>query len=167
MLSCLTLKFLLLHCRMSGLRRTFGLHYLLLLHPCNTSRQHQIPLLLPLLLLLLPLIRIWMITLLRTIRDQKLCNGFTLEIAGHDGVQESTLRPTLGYILGNPEKSSQGSCGALTLRGGHCHDLQHILELASVDTRIRWLGNPKKALPIYRSRLQNEANHKCIAGVEQ
>ncbi len=35
-----------------------------------------------------------------------------------------------------------------------------------VDARICWLGNPKKALPIYGSRLQNEANHKCIAGVE-
>ncbi len=53
-----------------------------------------------------------------------------LEIVGHDGVQDSTLRPTLGYISGNPEKSGQGSCGALTLRGGHCHDLQHVLELA-------------------------------------
>src|SRR5258708_38673606 len=32
---------------------------------------------------------------------------------------------TLVYISGSPEKSSQGSHGALTLRGGHCHDLQH------------------------------------------
>ncbi len=38
--------------------------------------------------------------------------------------------------------------------------------LVVVDTRIRWLRNPKKALPIYGSRLQNEANHKCITGVE-
>ncbi len=46
-----------------------------------------------------------------------------------------------------------------------CHNPQHTLELASVDTRICKLGNPKKALPIYGSRLQSEANHKCIAGV--
>src|SRR5258708_12543390 len=32
---------------------------------------------------------------------------------------------TLVYISGSPEKSGQGSCGASTLRGGHCHDLQH------------------------------------------
>src|SRR5258707_15802484 len=31
----------------------------------------------------------------------------------------------LVFITGSPEKSSQGSHGALTLRGGHCHDLQH------------------------------------------
>src|SRR5258707_12117500 len=31
---------------------------------------------------------------------------------------------TLVYILGSSEKSGQGSCGALTLRGGHCHNLQ-------------------------------------------
>src|SRR5258708_2465909 len=132
MLSRLTSKFLLLHYHMSSLCGTFGLCYLLLLHPHNTSCQHQILLLLPLLLLLLPLIRIWIVILLRTIGDQKLCNGFMLEIAGHDGVQESTLRPTLGYISGNPEKSSQGSCGASTLRGGHCHDPQHIPELAEL-----------------------------------
>src|SRR5258708_13279291 len=29
------------------------------------------------------------------------------------------------YISGSPEKSSQGSHGASTLRGGHCHDPQH------------------------------------------
>src|SRR6266436_3209974 len=32
---------------------------------------------------------------------------------------------TLVYILGSLEKSSQGSHGASTLRGGHCHDPQH------------------------------------------
>src|SRR5258708_36235713 len=101
-------KFLLLHCRMSGLCRTFGLCYLLLLHPHNTSHQHQ-------LLLLLPLIRIQIVILLRTIGDQKLCDGFTLEIAGHDGVQDSTLRPTLGYISEYPEKTSKMSCGTSTL----------------------------------------------------
>src|SRR5258708_31275030 len=31
---------------------------------------------------------------------------------------------TLVYISGSPEKSSQGSHGTSTLRGGHCHDLQ-------------------------------------------
>src|SRR5260221_4232158 len=31
---------------------------------------------------------------------------------------------TLVYISGSLEKSSQGSCGASTLKGGHCHDLQ-------------------------------------------
>src|SRR6266436_5238992 len=35
--------------------------------------------------------------LLRMIGDQKLCDGFTLEIMGHDGIQDSILRPTLGY----------------------------------------------------------------------
>ncbi len=46
--------------------------------------------------------------------------------------------------------------------GNIAHDNPH-----SEDARIHWFGNPQKALPIYRSRLQNEANHKCIAGVEQ
>src|SRR5258705_11206020 len=132
MLGHLTSKFLLLRCCMSGLHSMSGLCCLLFLHPHNMSCQHQIPLILPLLLLLLPLIGIWIVILLRTIRDQKLCNGFMLEITRHDGVQDSTLRPTLGYISGNPEKSSQGSCGASTLRGGHCHDPQHIPELAEL-----------------------------------
>src|SRR5258708_7238975 len=109
MLGHLTLKFLLLCCHMSSLC------YLLFLHPCNTSHQCQIPLILPLLLLLLPLIRIQIVILLRTIGDQKLCDGFTLEIAGHDGVQDSTLRPTLGYISEYPEKTSKMSCGTSTL----------------------------------------------------
>ena len=130
MLSCLTLKFLLLHCCMNGLRGMSALCCLLFLHPHNMSCQHQIPLILPLLLLLLPLIGIWIVILLRMIGDQKLCDGFTLEIAGHDGLQDSALRPTLGYISGSPEKSGQGSCGASTLRGGHCHDPQHVPELA-------------------------------------
>ena len=128
MLGHLTSKYLLLWllcCHMSSLCGMFGLHYLLFLHQCNTSCQHQI-------LLLLPLIGIQIVILLRMIRDQKLCNGFMLEITGHDGIQDSILRPTLGYILGSLEKSSQGSCGASTLRGGHCHDLQHIPELAGL-----------------------------------
>src|SRR5260221_13453651 len=115
---------------MSSLCGMSGLHYLLLLHPCIMSCQYQIPLILPLLLLLLPLIGIWIVILLRMIEDQKLCDGFTLEIAGHDGIQDSVLRPTLGYISGNPEKSGQGSHGASTLRRGHCHNPQHVLELA-------------------------------------
>src|SRR5258708_17978722 len=120
-------KFLLLHCHMSSLCGTFGLCYLLLLHPHNMLHQHQI-----LLLLLLPLIGIWIVILLRMMGDQKLCDGCTLEITGHDGIQDSALRPTLGYILGSPEKSSQGSHGASTLRGGHCHDPQHVPELAGL-----------------------------------
>ncbi len=55
-----------------------------------------------------------------------------LEIVGHDGIQESALRLPLGYISGSPEKSGQGSHGALTLRGGHCHNLQHIPEFAGL-----------------------------------
>src|SRR5258708_31714150 len=35
----------------------------------------------------------------------------------------------------------------------------------SVDARIRWLRNPMQAPPICKSRLQSEANHKCITGV--
>src|SRR5258708_3698450 len=31
---------------------------------------------------------------------------------------------TLVYISGSPEKSGQGSCGASTLRRGHCHNPQ-------------------------------------------
>ncbi len=130
MLGCLMLKFLLLHCHMSSLCGMSGLCYLLFLHPHNMSCQCQIPLILPLLLLLLPFIGIWIVILLRMIGDQKLCDGFTLEIMGHDGIQDSALRPTLGYILGNLEKSGQGSHEALTLRGGHCHNPQHVPELA-------------------------------------
>ncbi len=89
----------------------------------TTSHQCQIPLFQPLLLLLLILIRIWIVVLLRSIGDQKLCYGFMLEIIGHDGIQESALTLPLCYISGSPEKSGQGSCGASTLRGGHCHNL--------------------------------------------
>ncbi len=39
--------------------------------------------------------------------------------------------------------------------------------LASVDTRICEAVNPKIALPIYVSRLKNEASHKCIIGVDR
>src|SRR5258708_24973371 len=92
MLGHLMSKFLLLHCCMSGLHGTLGLHYLLLLHPCNMLCQCQI-------LLLLPLIGIQIVILLRMIGDQKLCDGFMLEIAGHLGIQDSTLRPTLGYTV--------------------------------------------------------------------
>src|SRR5258708_18616043 len=35
---------------------------------------------------------------------------------------------------------------------------------ASVDAKDPCLGNPKKALTIYKSRLKNEANHACIIG---
>src|SRR5258708_5953352 len=106
MLGCLTSKFLFLRCHTSSLCSMSGLCYLLFLHPCNMSCQCQI-LLIPLLLLLLPFIRIRIVILLRTIGDQKLCDGFMLEIAGHDGVQDSTLRPTLGYILGNPRSEER------------------------------------------------------------
>src|SRR5258708_24438602 len=108
---------------MSGLHGMSGLCYLLFLHPRNMLHQHQIPLILPLLLLLLPFIGIWIVILLRMIGDQKLCDGFTLEIVGHDGIQDSTLRPTLVYVLGNPEKSIQGARVASTLRGVHCPSL--------------------------------------------
>src|SRR6266436_1739727 len=98
MLHCLTSVFLFLHSCMGGLHSMFGLHYLLLLHPCSTLHQHQIPLLLPLFLLLLKLIMIWIVVLLRSIRDQELGYGFMLEIAGHDGIQESTLTLPVLYI---------------------------------------------------------------------
>src|SRR5258708_10787649 len=75
-----------------------SVHYLLLLHPCSMLCQHQIPLLLPLFLLLLELIVIQIVVLLRSIRDQELGYGFMLEIMGHDGVQESTLTLLVLYI---------------------------------------------------------------------
>src|SRR5258708_39035202 len=91
MLPLVLREFLFLRGCMGGLRSTFGLCYLLPLHPHSMLRQHQIPLLLPLLLLLLKLIVIRIVVLLRSIRDQELGYGFTLEIVGHDGIQESTL----------------------------------------------------------------------------
>src|SRR5258708_5153791 len=36
---------------------------------------------------------------------------------------------------------------------------------SSVDAKDLCLRNPKKALPIYMSRLKNKASHKCIIGV--
>src|SRR5258705_507590 len=97
---------------------------LLPLHPHSVACQRLIPLLCPLLFLLLELIGIRIVVFLRAIGDQELHYGFTLEIMGHDGVQEFALKMTLVYISGSPEKSSQGSCGASTLRRGHCHDPQ-------------------------------------------
>src|SRR5258708_22758864 len=110
--------------RMGGLLDTSVFRQLLPLHPCSAACQRLIPLLCPLLFLLLELIRIWIVVFLRAIRDQELRYGFTLEIAGHDGVQEFALKTTLVYISGSLEKSSQGSHGASTLRRGHCHDPQ-------------------------------------------
>src|SRR5258708_26060215 len=118
-----TKSHLLRHC-MGGLLDMSVFHQLLPLHPCSVACQCPILLLRPLLFLLLKLIGIWIVVFLRVIGDQELRYGFTLEIVGHDGVQEFALKMTLVYISGSPEKSSQGSRGALTLRRGHCHDLQ-------------------------------------------
>src|SRR5258708_15426482 len=118
-------KSCLLHRRMGGFLDTSVFRQLLPLHPCSAVCQHPILLLHPLLFLLLELIRIRIVVFLRVIGDQELHYGFTLEIAGHDGVQEFALKTTLVYISGSPEKSSQGSYGASTLRRGHCHDPQH------------------------------------------
>src|SRR5258708_21724000 len=124
MLSYLTTKSHLLHRCTGGLLDMSVFRQLLPLHPHSAACQHPIPLLHPLLFLLLKLIRIWIVVFLRAIRDQELCYGFMLEIAGHDGIQEFALKTTLVYISGSPEKSSQGSRGASTLRRGHCHDPQ-------------------------------------------
>src|SRR5258707_13816097 len=111
--------------RTGGLLDTSVFCQLLPLHPHSTACQRPILLLCPLLFLLLELIRIRIVVFLRAIGDQELHYGFTLEIAGHDGVQEFALKMTLVYISGSPEKSGQGSHGASTLRRGHCHDPQH------------------------------------------
>src|SRR5260221_8074715 len=102
---------------MGGLRSMFGLHYLLPLHPCSTLHQHQIPLLLPLLLLLLELIVIQIVVLLRSIGDQELGYGFMLEIAGHDGIQESTLTLLVLYIRKSGEIQPRVSWGLDPKRG--------------------------------------------------
>src|SRR5258706_15947615 len=98
MLCCLTPQFLFLCGCTGSLRSMFGLCYLLPLHPHIMLRQRQILLLLPLLLLLLKLIMIQIVVLLRLIGDQELGYGFTMEIVGHDGVQESTLTLLVLYI---------------------------------------------------------------------
>src|SRR5258708_6974003 len=121
MLGCLTMKSHSLCCHTSGLLDTSVFCQLLPLHPRSMACQHLILLLHPLLFLLLKLIGIWIVVFLRVIGDQELCYGFMLEITGHDGIQEMTLV----YISGSQEKSGRGSCGASTLRGGHCHDPQH------------------------------------------
>src|SRR5258708_9698 len=124
MLSYLTTKsHLLRHC-MGGLLDMSVFHQLLPLHPCSVACQCPILLLRPLLFLRRNLIGLCIVVFLRVIGDQELRYGFTLEIVGHDGVQEFALKMTLVYISGSPEKSSQGSHGASTLRRGHCHDLQ-------------------------------------------
>src|SRR5260221_10821320 len=110
--------------RTGGLLDTSVFHQLLPLHPRSVVCQCPIPLLRPLLFLLLELIGIRIVVFLRVIGDQELRYGFTLEIAGHDGIQEFALKTTLVYISGSPEKSGQGSRGASTLRRGHCHDPQ-------------------------------------------
>src|SRR5258707_12631758 len=110
-------EFLFLHGCTGRLHSTFGLHYLLPLHPCSMLCQHQIPLLLPLLLLLLELIMIWIVVLLRLIRDQELGYGFTLEIVGHDGIQESALTLPVLYIRKSREIQPRVSWGLNPKRG--------------------------------------------------
>src|SRR5260370_20044845 len=117
MLRRLMPEFLFLHGCMGGLHSTFGLCYLLPLHPCSTLRQCQIPLLLPLLLLLLELIVIWIVVLLRSIGDQKLGYGFTMEIVGHDGIQESALTLPVLYIRKSGEIRPRVSWGLNPKRG--------------------------------------------------
>src|SRR5258708_28488517 len=117
MLRHLMPEFLFLHGCTGSLHSTFGLCYLLPLHPCSTLHQRQIPLLLPLLLLLLELIVIWIVVLLRSIRDQELGYGFMLEIAGHDGVQESALTLLVLYIRKSGEIRPRISWGLNPKRG--------------------------------------------------
>src|SRR5258708_2380524 len=124
MLGYLTTKSHSLRHRMGGLLDMSVFCQLLPLHPRSVACQHPIPLLHPLLFLLLKLIGIRIVVFLRAIGDQELRYGFTLEITRHDGIQEFALKTTLVYISGSPEKSGQGSCGASTLRRGHCHDPQ-------------------------------------------
>src|SRR5258708_5006313 len=96
---------------------TGGLRYLLPLHPRSMLHQCQIPLLLPLLLLLLELIMIRIVVLLRSIRDQELGYGFTMEIAGHDGIQESALTLPVLYIRKSGEIQPRVSWGLNPKRG--------------------------------------------------
>src|SRR5258708_18492675 len=96
---------------------TGGLRYLLPLHPRSMLHQCQIPLLLPLLLLLLELIMIRIVVLLRSIRDQELGYGFTMEIAGHDGIQESALTLPVLYIRKTGVIQPMVSCGLNPTRG--------------------------------------------------
>src|SRR5258705_2790910 len=110
-------EFLFLRSCTGGLCSMFGLHYLLPLHPCSMLRQCQIPLLLPLLLLLLELIVIRIVVLLRSIRDQELGYGFTLEIMGHDGIQESALTLLVLYIRKSGEILPRVSWGLNPKRG--------------------------------------------------
>src|SRR5260221_11695310 len=102
---------------MGYIRSTFGLHYLLPLHPRSTLHQRQILLLLPLLLLLLELIVIRVVVLLRSIGDQKLGYGFTMEIMGHDGIQESALTLLVLYIRKSREIRPRVSWGLDPKRG--------------------------------------------------
>src|SRR5260221_314720 len=77
-----TAEFLFLHDCMGGLHSTFGLCYLLPLHPHSTLHQCQIPLLLPLLLLLLELIVIRIVVLLRLIRIRNLAMASCWKLRG-------------------------------------------------------------------------------------
>src|SRR5258705_9536260 len=118
-------EFLFLCGCMGGLCSTFGLCYLLPLHPCSTLCQHQIPLLLPLLLLLLKLIMIRIVVLLRSIRDQELGYGFTMEIAGHDGIQESALTLPVLYIRKSGEIQPRVLWGLDPKRGALSQSVTH------------------------------------------
>src|SRR5258708_978888 len=117
MLRHLTPEFLFLHGCTGSLRSTFGLCYLLPLHPCSMLCQRQILLLLPLLLLLPKLIVIQIVVLLRLIGDQELGYGFTMEIAGHDGIQESALTLPVLYIRKSREIRPRVSWGLDPKRG--------------------------------------------------
>src|SRR6266436_3112923 len=117
MLHHLTPEFLFLCGCTGSLRSKFGLHYLLPLHPHSTLCQCQILLLLPLLLLLLKLIMIRIVVLLRLIGDQELGYGFMMEIAGHDGIQESALTLQVLYIRKSGEIRPRVSWGLDPKRG--------------------------------------------------
>src|SRR5258708_14800351 len=125
MLCCLTSEFLFLCGCTGGLCSTFGLCYLLLLHPCSMLCQCQILLLLPLFLLLLKLIMIQIVVLLRLIGDQELGYGFTLEIMGHDGIQESTLTLLVLYIRKSREIQPRVLWGLNPKRGSLSRSVTH------------------------------------------
>src|SRR5258708_36583830 len=125
MLCRLMPEFLFLRGCMGSLHSTFGLCYLLPLHPRSMLHQCQILLLLPLLLLLLELIMIWIVVLLRSIRDQKLGYGFTMEIAGHDGIQESALTLPVLYIRKSGEIQPRVLWGLNPKRGALSRSTTH------------------------------------------
>ena len=91
-----------------------------------------------------------------------LSTAFASSWAWSNHLVKVSTASTVDIFVGS---TPRGGCWLVSSSNGVWCIAAWILLLYAVDTKDLCLRNPMKALPIYKSRLKNEANHKCIVGV--